>query len=385
MNSAQKVIEKFGGQTALARLLGKRQSMVQHWAKTGIIPAKWHRHLLKIAIVEGVDLQPIEFIDTASTEIAKHDGVISSEVAVLEVMPAEPPPENLPEEPDKSNLPVARLPGTIRLGGKELDCYVLDNGDRVISLSGAVRALTGTDSGNLGNYTNVDGLKPFLNQDIVAGGIKPFRIPGNPNPGRGLTAETFLDICNAYVAAFEAKTLKTDRQKGTAISCAVLLSSCAKVGLIALIDEATGHQYERAEDALQVKLRAFIAEELRAWEKTFPDELWGEFGRLTRWRGALHNRPKWWGKLVIELIYDTLDPDVAEYLKTHKPPPDVRWHQQLTDNYGVRQLVSRCYEIVGMAKDCRDIKELRQKVALHYGNKPVQFLLYLPDPKKQSA
>jgi hypothetical protein len=371
MNSAQKVIEKFGGQTALARLLGKRQSMVQYWAKTGIIPAKWHSHLLKIAMVEGIGLQPIEFIDIVSTEISG-----------LEVMPAEPLPENLLEEANKSNLPVARLPGTIKLGGKELDCYVLDNGDRVISLSGAVRALTGTDSGNLGNYTNVEGLKSFLNQDIVAGGIKPFSIPGNPNPGRGLTAETFLDICNAYVAAFEAGTLKTDRQKGTAITCAVLLSSCAKVGLIALIDEATGHQYERAEDALQVKLRAFIAEELRAWEKIFPDELWGEFGRLTHWQGALHNRPKWWGKLVIELIYDTLDPDVAEYLKSHKPAPDVRWHQQLTENYGVRQLVSRCYEIVGMAKPCRELRELRQKVAEHYGKKPVQFLLYLSDPEK---
>jgi len=37
--------------------------------------------------------------------------------------------------------------------------------------------------------------------------------------------------------------------------------------------EATGYQYERKEDELQVKLRLYIAEELRAWEKTFPDEL----------------------------------------------------------------------------------------------------------------
>ena len=85
-----------------------------------------------------------------------------------------------------------------------------------------------------------------------------------------------------------------------------------RTGLDALVDEATGYQYERADDALQVKLRAFIAEELREWEKTFPDELWQEFGRLTNWSGPLHSRPRWWGKLVIELIYDTLDPDVAK-------------------------------------------------------------------------
>lgn len=35
-----------------------------------------------------------------------------------------------------------------------------------------------------------------------------------------------------------------------------LLAACAKVGLDALIDEATGYQYDRAVDALRVKLKA---------------------------------------------------------------------------------------------------------------------------------
>lgn len=156
----------------------------------------------------------------------------------------------------------------------------------------------------------------------------------------------------------------------------MLTSGLTRTGLDALIDEATGYQYERAEDALQVKLKAFIADELRAWEKTFPDELWEEFGRLSKWKGQLHNRPKWWGKLVIELIYDTLDKDVAEYLKNNKPDSSVRWHQQLTGDIGARQLVSRCYEIIGMAKTCSDIRELKQKVAEHYGKKMVQFTMF---------
>ena len=54
-----------------------------------------------------------------------------------------------------------------------------------------------------------------------------------------------------------------------------------------------------------------------------------------------------------------LDPDVAEHLKENKPAPGVRWHQQLTENYGVRQIVSRCYEVIGMAKMCRDMREFR--------------------------
>ena len=84
------------------------------------------------------------------------------------------------------------------------------------------------------------------------------------------------------------------------------------------------------------------------------------------------------GKLVIELIYDTLDPDIAEYLKNKKPPPGVRWYRQLTENIGVRALVSRCYEIIGMAKECRDMRELRDKVARHDGRQVVQFSFSLP-------
>ena len=128
-----------------------------------------------------------------------------------------------------------------------------------------------------------------------------------------------------------------------------------------------------AKSRVAVFRRKRVAGSGRAWEKTFPDELWAEFGRLSGRKGNLNSRPKWWGKLVIEMIYDTLDPDVAEYLKNNKPPPGVRWHRQLTENIGVRALVSRCFEVVGMAKECRDMRELREKVARHYGRRMVQF------------
>ena len=77
-----------------------------------------------------------------------------------------------------------------------------------------------------------------------------------------------------------------------------------------------------------------------------------------------------------------LDPDVADWLKENKPPPGLKWHQQLTENLGARRLVSRCYEIIGMSKTCSTIKELRDKVALHYGKEPVQLTLYLPKNKE---
>lgn len=278
--------------------------------------------------------------------------------------------------PTDVELPFAKHPGTLDLGGNELDVYVLNTGERVISVSRAVKAITERDGGNLGEYIGVSALKPFLDKDLILGEMVDFTVPGTQFRGKGITAERFLDICQAYLAALQAGALTSDRQREIAIRCSILLASCAKIGLIALIDEATGYQLEREEDALQIKLRAFIAEELRAWEKTFPDELWEEFGRLTKWQGSLHSRPKYWGKLVIELIYDTLDADVAKYLRENRPPPGVRWHQNLTENYGVRQLVSRCYEVVGLSKSCKTMPELRKKVAHHYGKQALLFGVY---------
>jgi hypothetical protein len=76
----------------------------------------------------------------------------------------------------------------------------------------------------------------------------------------------------------------------------MFVAACAKIGLVAPIDEATGYQYERTEDALQFKLRLFLEEEMRKWEATFPDELWRGFARLTNWSGSIHQRTKYWGK-----------------------------------------------------------------------------------------
>lgn len=293
--------------------------------------------------------------------------------------------------PLESSMPIARHRGVLNIVGLEVPCYVLDNGDKIVGRTSATELLTGIKGGGaLEKYLAVKALEPFINSALVLERMVPFRlleVEGLERASKGLPADLLIEICQGFVSALQATMNPdspfprlTERQRQMAMQASIFLSACAKTGLEALIDEATGYQYERAEDALQVKLRAFIADELRAWEKTFPDELWQEFGRLTGWSGNLHSRPKWWGKLVIELIYDTLDQDVAKYLRENRPPAGVHWHRQLSDNVGIRALVSRCYEVIGMAKACENMRELRDRVAQHYGNQIVQLTLSLPKP-----
>ena len=281
--------------------------------------------------------------------------------------------------------PFAKHKGIMTLGDVPIDVYVLDTGDRVISMRGAVKALTGKDAGNLVEYLSVNSLKGFIDKELVLVETRDFFIPGTQFRGVGITAEQFEAILTGYVRALGAGALSTDRQKEIATNCAILSTAFLKIGIIAQIDEATGYQYERAQDALQVKLQAYIAEELRAWEKTFPDELWEQFGRLTNWKGSLHSRPKWWGHLVNELIYEALDPDVADYLKKNKPKPfhGQNYHQWLSEDVGLKALIPHIYKVIGMAENCHDMRELRDRVARKYGRKLVQLTLSLP--QKASA
>jgi hypothetical protein len=72
-NPAQRVIAKFGGQCALARLLGRRQSTVQHWANRGYIPEHWHEKLLNLARQRTVPLKQEELAECSVREQHRGD------------------------------------------------------------------------------------------------------------------------------------------------------------------------------------------------------------------------------------------------------------------------------------------------------------------------
>jgi myo-inositol-1-phosphate synthase len=73
-NPAKRVIRRFGGQSALAGLLGRRQSTIEHWASTGRIPAQWHQPLMSLARERGIVLEARDFVEKNSHEVAPAGG-----------------------------------------------------------------------------------------------------------------------------------------------------------------------------------------------------------------------------------------------------------------------------------------------------------------------
>lgn len=295
---------------------------------------------------------------------------------------------------DVESLPVAKHKGFLNIMDVELPCYVLDNGQRVIGRVAATEMLSGFKyQGDLEGYLRSQNLKPFIDKDMVVARMVSFRLPEVEQLGReskGLPADLLIEVCRGLVTALEASQRQppqvklTPRQISMAIKASMFLVACAKVGLDALIDEATGYQYKRDEDALKVKLRAYLEQEMRKWEKTFPDELWVEFGRLTNWRGSVTSRPKYWGHLVTELIYEYLDPDVARWLKENVPQPrhGRNYHLWLSAQYGLKKLVEHIWMVIGIARTCYNMDELKQKMRQMFGKGQVQYDLFITVPQQ---
>ena len=365
------IIQKFGGQTELASLIGKGQSTVAYWAKVGNVPAKWHQKLLELAAEKGLDLQPSDFLPSIKQPDLSAAGI--------------------------SVLPRATHWGVLSIGDAEIPCYVLSTGDRVFSLKGVVSGLIKTEGGQLAEYLKIKALQPHLPVDLIpdANGNVPALFPfdtGGEGVGKtatGITVERFNALLGAYSHALvdhalsardSTKISLTERQIDIATRAAQFLAACSNIGLTALVDEATGYQYERAADALQFKLKLFLETDMRKWERTYPEQLWMEFAKLTNWKGTIHQRPKYWGKLVMELVYGYLDPDVAKWLKENAPKPmhGQNYHQWLTSQYGLKKLTEHIWLVVGMAAACHNMPELRQKMAERFGMHQVQLSMYLP-------
>ena len=294
-------------------------------------------------------------------------------------------------------LPTASYKGVLNLMDLELPCYVLDNGQRVIGRTAATEMLSGFKyQGDLEGYLRSQNLRPFLDFDSIVDRMISFRLPEVEQLGRevkGLSADLLIETCRGLVHALEVSQRPdsdvklTPRQISMAIRSSMFLVSCAKVGLDALIDEATGYQYHRERDALEVKLRAYLEKEMRKWERTFPDELWMEFARLTNWHGSVTSRPKYWGKLVMKLIYEYLDADVAQWLRDNAPKPrhGQNYHQWLSSQYGLRKLVEHIWMVVGIARTCHDMDELKGKMEQMFGKGTIQLNMFLPPPTPRKA
>ncbi len=213
------------------------------------------------------------------------------------------------------------------IGDIEIPCYVLEDETRVLAQRGMVSGLGMSRGGSshgggdrLAHFVNQNTLNPFISNELreVTGNPIKFR-PPTGSMAYGYPATMLVDLCNIVLEARKAGALQK-QQKHIADRCEILIRGLAKVGIIALVDEATGYQEIRAKRDLATILERFLAEELQPWTKTFPYEFYSEISRLKGWPPPHeYKRPIVFAKYTNDLVYERLAPGVLAELKKRNP------------------------------------------------------------------
>ena len=260
-------------------------------------------------------------------------------------------------------LPKVSYSGIITVGNKELSCAVLDDGTRILTNTAVFAAFDRPRKGkpsesyrlkNTPAFLTANNLQPYIEREFADGDFSVEYIR-NGRECIGYKAEILSRICEIYLSARDDGIL-TENQKPLADASDVLMRSLAKVGIIALIDEATGYQFERDTRALQELFSKYIAEEFLPWIKTFPDEFYKQMFRLRRWNYNGRFKTPYAGQLTNFLIYNRLPAGIADELKRLNPVLNkngyrkYRLHQGLTKETGYQHLTQLISTVTTMMK-----------------------------------
>lgn len=246
----------------------------------------------------------------------------------------------------------------------DIECYVLRDGTRVITQRSFLRSIGRQNPRGMGESD--DRLPPFLRAQSLSSLITEeiraqsaaitFTLPRGGR-AKGYRAELLPVVCDLYLRARQ-EGLLPHNQEHIAARAEVLVRGLAQVGIIALVDEATGYQEIRARDALAKILEEFVEKELQPWVRTFPDDYYKEMFRL---RGLqyppkdLSARPQYFGLFTNDIVYKRLAPGVLDELKrvqrkgkTGKPKDKL--FQHLTQNQGYPKLREHLGSVVTLMK-----------------------------------
>jgi hypothetical protein len=265
---------------------------------------------------------------------------------------------------DITNVPRATHSGALKIGDIEFECAVLDDTakTRVISQTEFMRSMGMYRSGAIAGRREADesgaltpqflafkNLKPFVERHFGPEHVKllPYRSKGG-FPTQGIPAVDLPKMCEVWLDA-EREGQLGKRQKDVARNADTLMRGFARVGIIALVDEATGFQYERPRRDLEEYLSKYLSESLRRWVRTFPADY---FKHLCRLRGVPLRKdmklPRYFAVLTNNLIYKRLAPGILRKLKQRKSErghrrargvaPPRRRHRAHEDPHEVRSL-----------------------------------------------
>lgn len=296
---------------------------------------------------------------------------------------------------EKAALPkIIKKGADLNLAGILIPCAVIEgpNGEpvRVLSENGIANAILGGRSGaskRLKKKSEDSGaplplflapsqLKPFIDNDLANGPLKVIEYSDGDRVIRAFNAEVLPAVCEIWLKARENGALQS-QQLPKAQQAEMLTRGLARVGIVALIDEATGFQRDREKDALAKILEAFVAKELQPYLRTFPPEYYEQLFKLYGLPyppvGNKSWRPAFFGHITNDVVYSRLAPDLLPELKKAATKTEKRskLHQWLTNDIGhpkLREHLASIVSILKLSKTPDDFKSNVNVVHPKYGD-----------------
>lgn len=273
-------------------------------------------------------------------------------------------------------IPKAFKDGIIDLQFTQIPCAVLKDGTRLITTSGLIKALgksntrggKGTLVGNIPPFLNVNALKPFISNELTSS-LSPIEFQmSNGSKAYGYKAETLPKICEVFLNARDSGVL-SEQQLKHAATADLLMRSLAKIGIIALVDEATGYQEFRDKTALQALLDKYLSVEAAKWAKTFPDEFYLGIFRLKKWNPAkeLRHKPSVVAHITKDIVYNRLTPGLLDALQEKNPVTETGrrknyLHQHLTREHGLAHLKGHLFMVQKIMKISNSWEDFMEKM-----------------------
>ncbi len=285
----------------------------------------------------------------------------------------------------KAGYPSATHFGNLSIAGASIPCAVLDDGRRVVWQREVVGLLTGNKKGGLSRYLTSGNLEPYAPEKFKSGNFDETAIVFelNGKKAHGFAAEDIVDICKMYMLARQAEVLLPN-QIHLAVKAEIIVLSLAKVGITALIDEATGYQEVRDRHALQALLDKYLLKEYAAWAKRFPDDFYKEMFRLKKWEypTVSNAKPGVVGKYTIDLVYERIAPGLVDELEKRNPKSEsghrkTKHHQWMTEDIGHPALANHIHAVMGLMRAADSWEQLMLMVDRAFPKKGKQIPLLL--------
>jgi hypothetical protein len=237
------------------------------------------------------------------------------------------------------------------IGEAKLACYVLEDGTRLITQEALLVALGRAPKAKKKGQTQSESLVDDSLSFLVPSNLKHLisnNITWTTKPvifrsksgklAKGYKAEVLPEVCELYLKARDVGTLFSS-QLHIAKAADLMMRGLATVGIIALVDEATGYQKDRSDNGLSKILDAFIAKELQPYVKKFPPEFYEQLFRLHHLPYDKWKRPQYFGKITRDIIYRRLAPGIWDEMKSkvarnEEGRPTQHMHRYLTPDIG---------------------------------------------------